>query len=136
MNSTIFLTLEAETCCKCGCVFGINDAVRARLLNNGETFYCTNGHGQHYTETEAQRHARAMAAKQAELDAKQRELTAAKCRLLTEQEERVKAERKCRRMTKRIHAGVCPCCNRTFSNLARHMQTKHPENVPSLSIAN
>jgi hypothetical protein len=23
--------------------------------------------------------------------------------------------------------GVCVCCNRSFKNLAAHMQTKHPE---------
>ena len=27
----------------------------------------------------------------------------------------------------RVTAGVCPCCNRTFQNLARHMGTKHPD---------
>jgi hypothetical protein len=26
---------------------------------------------------------------------------------------------------------VCPCCNRSFQNLRRHMATKHPEfNAP------
>jgi hypothetical protein len=27
----------------------------------------------------------------------------------------------------RIGNGVCPCCNRSFTNLRRHMTTKHPE---------
>lgn len=26
----------------------------------------------------------------------------------------------------RVGHGVCPCCNRTFENLARHMANKHP----------
>ena len=26
----------------------------------------------------------------------------------------------------RVGHGVCPCCNRTFENLARHMTSKHP----------
>lgn len=26
----------------------------------------------------------------------------------------------------RVGHGVCPCCNRTFENLARHMDQKHP----------
>ncbi|WP_217913213.1 hypothetical protein [Miltoncostaea marina] len=26
----------------------------------------------------------------------------------------------------RVAAGVCPCCNRTFANLARHMKGQHP----------
>lgn len=31
------------------------------------------------------------------------------------------------RIKNRIAAGVCPCCNRTFKNLARHMGNKHPD---------
>jgi hypothetical protein len=29
------------------------------------------------------------------------------------------------RLKNRAAAGVCPCCNRTFAQLARHMATKH-----------
>jgi hypothetical protein len=31
---------------------------------------------------------------------------------------------------KRAKAGVCPCCNRTFKQLTRHMESKHPEFDP------
>lgn len=31
------------------------------------------------------------------------------------------------RLKNRIGAGVCPCCNRTFQNLARHMKGQHPD---------
>ncbi len=27
----------------------------------------------------------------------------------------------------RVGRGVCPCCNRHFTNLERHMKSKHPE---------
>ena len=30
------------------------------------------------------------------------------------------------KLKKRAAAGVCPCCNRTFVELQRHMATKHP----------
>jgi len=30
------------------------------------------------------------------------------------------------RMKNRAAAGVCPCCNRSFQNLRRHMHSKHP----------
>ena len=33
------------------------------------------------------------------------------------------------KLKKRVHAGVCPCCNRSFQNVARHMKTKHPDYV-------
>lgn len=31
------------------------------------------------------------------------------------------------RLKKRASAGVCPCCNRTFKQLADHMAAMHPE---------
>jgi DNA-binding transcriptional regulator YiaG len=45
-------------------------------------------------------------------------------------EQRERAEsigRSYKRVRERVKNGVCPCCNRTFENLARHMKTKHPE---------
>ena len=34
------------------------------------------------------------------------------------------------RITRRAKAGVCPCCNRHFAALERHMTTKHPDFTP------
>lgn len=31
------------------------------------------------------------------------------------------------KIKKRVGRGVCPCCNRHFANLQRHMETQHPE---------
>lgn len=31
------------------------------------------------------------------------------------------------RLKNRAAAGMCPCCNRHFTNLERHMGTKHPD---------
>jgi len=42
------------TCCKCGVQFFINDEHNNRLYNNGDTFFCTNGHAQHYTYKETE----------------------------------------------------------------------------------
>lgn len=33
---------------------------------------------------------------------------------------------KLKAQTTRVKNGVCPCCNRSFQNLKRHMNTKHP----------
>lgn len=37
------------------------------------------------------------------------------------------AERKLAKANRRASAGACPCCQRSFSNMARHMKTKHPD---------
>jgi hypothetical protein len=34
------------------------------------------------------------------------------------------------RTVERVAAGVCPCCTRSFQNLARHMKAKHPDYQP------
>ena len=36
---------------------------------------------------------------------------------------------------KRVANGVCPCCNRTFGNLQRHMATKHPDHAAAIPLA-
>jgi hypothetical protein len=131
MSATITetLTLETETCCNCGTVFAMSASLRASRKNDGELFYCPNGHPQHYTRTTAQK-------LQEQLDAKVRELTAAKCEALRvqqlreiEQKQREALEKKLRRVQK----GVCPCCKRCFQNLGRHMATKHPEAEKSIT---
>lgn len=39
------------------------------------------------------------------------------------------------RLRKRAKAGVCPCCKRTFKQLSRHMENKHPEFDPETADA-
>jgi uncharacterized protein (UPF0212 family) len=42
-----------------------------------------------------------------------------------------KATRTLKTQLKKVHVrvghGVCPCCNRSFAQLRRHMAAKHPE---------
>lgn len=99
-------------------------------------FYCPAGHQQHYTgETEAERLKRQVAQLQTTIERKE----AYEQTLRNEvREQRLKCAAVRGVVTKikrRIYAGVCPCCNRTFQNLARHMHTQHPEQVPSTTIA-
>lgn len=47
---------------------------------------------------------------------------------LRETEARRRGEKAAKtRLRNRIVVGVCPCCNRTFQNLHRHMDKMHPE---------
>jgi hypothetical protein len=40
------------------------------------------------------------------------------------------AEKKVLQIKRRAAAGVCPCCNRTFLNIQRHMKSKHANVIP------
>lgn len=44
--------------------------------------------------------------------------------------EKEAAEKKYLQARRRAVAGVCPCCNRTFADVQRHMKTKHQNVVP------
>lgn len=58
-------------------------------------------------------------------------------RQLANREEDLRAERAAHATTKgaltklrkRAERGVCPCCSRSFVDVARHMKSKHPEVV-------
>lgn len=102
-------------CCNCGVVFGITDNLYTKRLSDGKNFYCSNGHSQAFQNSgeDMMRRERDRAIQE-------------KARL---EEELAKASKEMERVTKRTMHGICPCCNRTFSNVARHMKTKHPEIV-------
>jgi len=62
------------------------------------------------------------------------QLNATRDQLETIRHQRDRAEYKRRaekgaktRIKNRIANGVCPCCNRSFKNLAAHMKNKHPD---------
>ncbi|MFP3549729.1 hypothetical protein SB861_03305 [Paraburkholderia sp. SIMBA_049] len=110
------ITLSTITCCNCGVVFAMPDRLMNQLRQNGDWFFCPSGHRQHFTETEADRLRRL-------LEAANRRNTE-----LVDEVSRVQREKK--RFERRITAGVCSCCNRTFVNLARHMASKHKDAKP------
>lgn len=120
------LILEEITCGTCGILHAVpQNWIQERRKTAGD-IHCPNGCRRSWRESEAQKLKR-------ELEAKERELTAAKCEtmrvnVLLEDEKRAKAKQD--RKLKRVHKGVCPCCNRSFQNLRRHMETKHPEQKP------
>lgn len=114
-------------CTNCGISMTLPDGYLNNRRGDGRSFWCPNGHSMSYKETEADklrrerdRLAQQIAQRDDEIR-RQRELR-------EEAERRVSAARgQVTRLKKRASAGVCPCCNRTFENLHRHMQTKHPQ---------
>jgi hypothetical protein len=60
--------------------------------------------------------------------AHQREISDARALQLQKKDYQVRAARgQLTKFKKRVGRGVCPCCNRHFKDLARHMESKHPE---------
>jgi hypothetical protein len=116
-------TFVSVQCCNCGCHFGLDEYLYKRRREDKQDFYCPNGHRQAYTQSEADklrqerdRLTQRLAQKDDEIEHQRKQLIASKGQIT--------------KLQKRAKAGTCPCCNRTFSNMARHMQTKHPEFDP------
>ncbi len=120
--------LESVTCFQCGVVFAMPAGLRKTLLERREkqNFWCPNGHEQHYIgETDAQK-------LQKELDRERQRRQMAESTAVAEAKRAENAERLANRRKNqlaRVENGVCPCCNRSFTNLRRHMATKHPEEI-------
>lgn len=117
-KTTEFVTV---TCCYdgCGVQFAFTRAYYELVRNDPKRWwFCPNGHTQHYTAeaTDAHKLERAKARETALTD----QLNAA-----VYEAERVRGA--LLRDRQRLANGVCPCCNRSFENVRRHMTTKHPD---------
>lgn len=123
----VTVTLEPKECPSCGTVFGVVSAVYQRYKNNGQAIRCTNPKcawdSMVIQETEAMR-------LQKKLDSEVQARRWVEQSLAAEKNSHAATKGTLTKIRKRVHNGVCPCCNRTFANLARHMKTKHPDVTP------
>ncbi len=120
LTYTKTITMVTEICCNCGVPFGLPSDFQEQLRKTKNSFYCPNGHGQSYSKSKAEILQDKFNAEKIESEKRLQEMTD---RMLDETNRRMKAEKQ----LKRVHNGVCPCCNRSFQNLQKHMKTKHPE---------
>ncbi len=126
--STIFVTLNAVECCNCGCIFGMTAEMDSRLRENHKSFTCPNGHSMHYTqETEAEKLKRQVAQLQTSIEHKDANISSLREQRSALERSRAALKGVHTRTCNRVKNGVCPCCNRTFANLANHMHSKHPD---------
>lgn len=126
MNVTV--ELETETCW-CGMPFALPRDLRYQARNRNHTIFCPLGHTITWKETEETRlrlERDRLKQQTAQLEDEAREAR----RLAVEASQRAaKYEAANKRLKKRSAAGTCPCCQRTFSNMAEHMKRQHPEFV-------
>jgi hypothetical protein len=130
--STVMIGLQfrAQTCCfaECGVTFALTVQHDNELRDSHRAFYCPNGHRQWYSQkSEAEK-------LRDQLEVSKRREQWANDRA---ESQRQQAERNARRaaaargqvtkIKRRVAKGVCPCCNRTFADVARHMESQHPD---------
>ncbi len=121
--------IEGHSCAACGIPFGVSKSFIDRRRIDGREFYCPNGHSLSFHTTELDR-----VKKELENEKRSHQWT-------RESKERVEGDRRVAyhrlaatkgvitKLKNRVSHGVCPCCSRTFKQLAAHMANKHPDYV-------
>lgn len=112
------VTLITEECCNCGMTFAMTADFQRRSLNDHRrSFYCPAGHAQHYTGKSDEQKLKEELARNTHL----------RDQLQASAEDAERTRFALIRDRHRFANGVCPCCNRYFDNVKRHMSGQHPE---------
>ena len=120
--------LTTLQCGSCGVWHAIPTTMHASAVEAGGFWTCPNGHRRGYTEG---RKAREEVLR--ERDRLRQKLAERDDTIAKEMSARMKAEAALKSAKSRAARGVCPCCNRTFLNVQKHMRTKHPEAVQAIA---
>ena len=116
INYTETLTV---TSCWCGINLAIpHDLYAFANRHKNHSVYCPLGHTFVFSNTIEE-----------QLERERQRLRATKDLLAAEERSHAATRGQITKLKKRVHAGVCPCCKRTFQNVARHMTAKHPDYV-------
>jgi hypothetical protein len=111
-------------CRTCGCVSTCPEVVNEQLSKVGGYRSCPNGHqwGWNKEASEDEKIRRERDRLKQETARLEEEIGLTRVRA-------EKAEATTKRLKKRSSAGTCPCCSRTFANMAEHMKHQHPQFV-------
>lgn len=117
------VNLQTVHCADCGVLFALTVQMETKLRETGGAFYCPNGHNLNFGSR--------LKDLERKLAAKDAELSMARSNLLVVRQECEAAEAKHAKLKRRVTNGVCPCCHRTFRQLAAHIKRQHPGMVKS-----
>lgn len=124
--------VKATSCGNCGIAFGLEASFMAARQKDHRSFYCPNGHYIAWSDktpeqVRIEQLERDLKWKTSELESQRNSRKWAESRAKGANIAAGKAKAKLHRVIVRVHAGVCPHCNRTFKQLAQHMKAKHPK---------
>jgi hypothetical protein len=120
------LTLVEIQCANCITHFAMDEALQRRCRETGREFYCPNGHTNWYKDNELTRLRKEREQLKQEAESARKQKLWAESQYQTEKQSHSATKGQLTKTRKRIANGVCPCCHRTFKQLASHMAHKHP----------
>lgn len=116
-------TFVIQTCCNCHMQFAMTEAFAKCRRTDKKDFYCPAGHPQRYIGESDRDKAQRLAG---QLDIERSRHAGTTKQLDYQSRARKAVSTRLKKVTVRVGNGVCPCCNRSFSQLANHMASEHP----------
>ncbi len=114
------VTLEQLICDACGITFAVPHTWLEGKQRTSSAFFCPNGHNLSYAKSTVD-------LLREQLQSEHERRRQVELQLTSANDQLTATKRELQQHKKRVANGVCPCCNRSFVQLQRHMKTKHPE---------
>ncbi len=127
---SLSINLDKIDCPSCNATYALNSAYVERRRQDGRGWLCPYCHGStsfHGNDENSK------LKKQLAEEVARRDRALADANTLRAEVAAAKAATE--KLKRRTANGVCPCCTRSFSNVAQHIRDKHPEFVPGASKA-
>lgn len=126
-DNTVTSKLVVMDCCNCGVLFGMAEGLYTERQTKGGSFWCPNGHNQHFTEPETTRLQRLLKNAKADVEWERKYREAAEHRLRATKGVVTK-------LRKRTLEGECPVCGQHLRDLERHVARQHPDEKVEMEV--
>lgn len=136
LEEKLGVSLFVTDCASCGVIFAMTTEFEKRRRNDHKTWYCPNGHHLVFSEeNEEERLARELKVAQDSVAYWRRVHSDDVKELGSEKRSHAATKGQLTKVKKRIGNGVCPECNRHFTNVERHMASMHQGHEAALKEA-
>lgn len=117
-----------EECSDCHVAFALSSSFNRERRESKTRFYCPNGHSLHYHgKTEAEKALEETERLRRNLESSRSQTAFWRTEQEREKRQHAATKGQLTKTKKRAAGGACPCCNRSFVDVARHMKSKHPD---------
>lgn len=121
------IRMEFYECWSCAVPFAMSDSFVYSARKKHKTFFCPNGCCLRFGESDEDKLKKQLARERAEHDQTRAEEKHQRRLRETSERRRSALKGQVTKIKNRVGKGACPCCNRFFKNLHRHMASKHPD---------
>lgn len=122
------ISFYLKDCDACGMHFAIPSDIERRCADEKRAWWCPGcGHRWYYGLTTTEKLRKELEQKDLAIEAERRMKENARAQRDAAQRSLNSQRGATTKLKNRIKNGLCPCCRRSFTDLQRHMKTKHPK---------